>query len=164
METVYLALGSNVGDKEANLEAAISKIGEKCTLLKRSSIYQTPPWGYQEQDFFLNMVVSVHTELNPVDLLAHLKSSEINIGRQPTFRNGPRVIDIDILFYGQQVLAQPGLEIPHPRLHERAFVLVPLAEIAPDLIHPTKQCPVDTFLVGMEIKDILLYKKYVQQK
>jgi len=135
--TVYLSLGSNVGDRLANLKAALAAMQPQVQLVAESPIYETEPWGYTEQDDFLNQVAEIKTELSPPDLLAHLKQIEAQIGRQATFRYGPREIDIDILLYDDLVYESPKLTIPHPNLEERAFVLVPLADLAPDLRHPT---------------------------
>ena len=136
MPIAYLGLGSNLGDRRANLTAAVAGLPPAASVLRASSIYQTEPWGYLEQPAFLNQVLEVETNLSPVDLLAALKRLEAGLGRQATFRYGPRLIDLDILFYDQLVLDQPDLVIPHPQLTQRAFVLVPLAELAPDLRHP----------------------------
>ena len=159
MATVYIALGSNIGDREVNLNLAIEKFGDQAQVIKRSSIYQTEPWGFHDQAPFLNMVIQVQTNLTPRSLLTFLKNLEVEIGRTLTFRNGPRVIDLDILFYDDLVLAEEGLEIPHPRLKDRVFVLVPLCEIAPDLIHPVTKTPLDKYLAKLEIVGILMYKK-----
>jgi 2-amino-4-hydroxy-6-hydroxymethyldihydropteridine diphosphokinase len=105
-------------------------------VLAESKIYATPPWGYADQPAFLNMAVKAETNLAPADLLIYLKGLEARLGRTQTFRYGPRQIDIDILFYDDLILNTPELVIPHPHLHERAFVLVPLADLAPDLVHP----------------------------
>ena len=140
MPTVYLGLGTNVGDRLHNLAAAIqgmpSAAGGDLSIVAQSQVYETPPWGYEDQATFLNMAIKVETVLAPEVLLDHLKMLEIAQGRVPTFHWGPRLIDIDILFYDELILETPRLVIPHPRLQERAFVLVPLAEIAPDLMHP----------------------------
>jgi 2-amino-4-hydroxy-6-hydroxymethyldihydropteridine diphosphokinase len=136
MSTVYLALGTNLGDRPANLHAAIAALPPSVIVRQSSPIYETPPWGLTDQPAFLNMAVKAETRLEPEALLATLKRIEQELGRTPTVRWGPRVIDIDILFYDDLVLEIPEATIPHPRLHERAFVLVPLAEIAPDLRHP----------------------------
>ena len=133
---VYLALGSNMGNRLANLKAAINNLTPQMAVKARSSVYETPPWGYTEQSAFLNQVIMAETYLQPQALLAHLKRLEKALGRKPSFQNGPRLIDIDILFFDDLVIDTPPLVIPHPRLHERAFVLIPLADIAPDLIHP----------------------------
>ncbi len=136
MPTVYLALGTNLGDRFANLFAAIAALPPSIVVRQSSPVYETPPWGLTDQPAFLNMVVKAETRLEPAALLATLKRIEQELGRAPTVRWGPRLIDMDILFYDDLVLNTPGLAIPHPRLHERAFVLVPLAELAPDFVHP----------------------------
>ena len=159
MEQIYLALGSNLGDRESNLAKAIEQISSVCPVIAMSSIYETEPWGYLEQGKFLNMVVGCETRLTPPDLLAFLKKLEGELGRMPNFRNGPRLIDIDILFYGNQVIDEPGLVIPHPRLHERAFVLVPLAEIAPTLRHPVTGFTIEMHLKDVPVEGIMMYKK-----
>jgi len=134
--TVYLALGSNLGDRAANLRAVWQNLAPAARPAAASRVYETPPWGYTDQPAFLNQVIRAETDLPPLELLAALKQLETQLGRVPGFRNGPRAIDIDILFYGDQVVEMAGLSIPHPRLAERAFVLVPLADLAPDLRHP----------------------------
>ncbi len=133
---VYLGLGTNLGDRWANLLRAIEGLRAFVAVDAVSPVYETEPWGYANQPPFLNAVVTGLTALSPHDLLSALKQLERDVGRRPTFRYGPRVIDLDILFYGTLCLDGPDLTIPHPRLHERAFVLVPLAHIAPDLLHP----------------------------
>jgi 2-amino-4-hydroxy-6-hydroxymethyldihydropteridine diphosphokinase len=134
--TIYIALGTNMGDRPENLRAALLTFAPKIKLKAESSIYETEPWGYADQPSFLNMVICAETNLSPLELLAHLKELELALGRAPTFRNGPRLIDLDILFYDALTFNTPLLVIPHPHLHERAFVLIPLAEIAPGLVHP----------------------------
>ncbi len=136
MPIVYLALGSNLGDRRANLIAAVGGLPPATTALRASGIYETEPWGYLEQPAFLNQVLETETSLSPTDLLAALKRLETHLGRQATFRYGPRLIDLDILLYDQLVLNQSDLVIPHPQLAHRAFILVPLAELAPGLLHP----------------------------
>ena len=131
-----MGLGSNLGDREANLRNALELLAGCVVLEKVSSLYDTEPWGYKDQPRFLNCVCQGRTALHPQDLLATIKIVERAAGREPTFSNGPRLIDVDILLYGQQLVRDPGLEIPHPRMAERAFVLAPLAEIAPDCLHP----------------------------
>ena len=132
----YLGLGSNLGDRQHNLSRAIELLSQRLHVERISSIYETEPMGYQEQPRFLNAICQVATLLSPEKLLALAKEIEEALGRVPSFQNGPRSIDVDILFYGEQVIDNPQLTIPHPRLEERAFVLVPLAEIAPELVHP----------------------------
>jgi len=133
---VYLGLGTNLGKRTDNLQAAATALPPAVKVLRVSSIYETEPWGYIEQPAFLNQVIEAETLLAPLELLAHLKHIEADLGRQPTFRFGPRLIDLDILFYGDWVIDLPELRIPHPHLAERAFVLAPLAELAPTLRHP----------------------------
>jgi GTP cyclohydrolase-4 len=134
--SVYLALGSNLGDRRANLAAALQRLREVVDITSVSSLYETEPAGYRDQPRFFNMVCAGRTAVSPQELLVYAKSIETALGRRPSFRNGPRLIDIDILFYDDLRLEQENLTIPHPRLAERAFVLVPLAEIAPQLVDP----------------------------
>jgi len=148
--SVYLSLGSNMGDREENLSKAVKQLGGKLIIKELSSIYETDPVGYEQQPKFLNAVVSGMTELDPFELLGFIKRLEGALGRVPNFQNGPRTIDIDILFYNNIVLNTPQLTIPHPRLAERAFVLVPLSEIAPDLICPLRQKKVSSLLANLE--------------
>ncbi len=136
MPTTYLGLGTNLGDRVDNLRAALEALPPDVRIISRSRVYETPAWGYEDQGPFLNMVIEAETQLPPAELLARLKQLESALGRTPTFHWGPRIIDIDILFYDELVLEIPELSIPHPRLQERAFVLVPLAELAPGLRHP----------------------------
>lgn len=139
MTTAYLGLGSNIGDREKNIGRAVGRLSEKLTVEQVSSIYETEPMGYQAQPWFLNAVCRVSTRLTPFNLLRIVKGVESELGRAPSFRNAPRIIDIDILFYEDRVLETEELIIPHPRIAERLFILVPLAEIAPDLVHPVVQ-------------------------
>ncbi len=148
--TVYLGLGSNLGRREENLARAVQLLasptgraaegvvsGGKIQIARLSPVYQTAPWGYADQPDFLNCVVEAQTSLSPGELLRRTQAVEQALGRrEPSVRYGPRSIDVDILLYGSSVVDQPGLQIPHPRLHQRAFVLVPLAELCPDLEHP----------------------------
>jgi len=145
-EPIFLALGTNLGDREANLSNARESLPPEVVVVQASSIYVTPPWGYEDQPDFLNQVLETRSTLEPLPLLAYLKCIEEQMGRLKTFRNGPRLIDLDILFYGQRVVDETGLQIPHPRLQERAFVLVPLSEIAPDFVHPVLDVKVKTLL------------------
>ena len=136
---VYLALGSNLGNRSLNLKEAISLLSPQMELKARSDVYETPPWGFEDQEKFLNQVVRVETYLKPEPLLKHLKRLEVALGRQPSFKNGPRLIDIDILFYDDLVFESPVVTIPHPHLHERGFVLVPMLDIAPEYLHPARK-------------------------
>lgn len=133
---VCLALGGNLGDRAAHLRAALAALSPYVRISTVSALYETDPWGYADQPAFLNAACRGRTELAPEALLALAKQIEEALGREPSFRNAPRPIDIDILFYGDQVVDQPHLRIPHPRLPERAFVLVPLADVAPEWRHP----------------------------
>jgi GTP cyclohydrolase-4 len=137
MATAYLGLGSNLGDRKQNLVQALELLSKQMVIEQVSFIYETEPVGYEEQPLFLNAVCRISTELKPRQILRLAKKIEAKLGRMPGFPNAPRTIDIDILFYGEEVLSSKELIIPHPRLAERAFVLVPLAEIAPDLVHPS---------------------------
>ena len=136
MATVFIGLGSNLGRREDHLKHARAHLSARIRITAESTVIETEPWGYTDQPDFLNQTVRGETEADPMGLLRFLKSAERNIGREPTFRYGPRLIDLDLLYYDDLVLARPGLEIPHPRLHERDFVLRPLVEIAPDWVHP----------------------------
>ena len=137
--TVYLGLGSNLGDRQENLDKALEYLSQRLRLAEVSSVYDTEPMGNPEQPRFLNMVCQVNTMLKPKELLILAKGIERKMGRIPGRPNSPRTIDIDILFYGDEVIKMPDLVIPHPRLTERAFILVPMAEIAPDLVHPVNK-------------------------
>lgn len=156
MHTVFIALGSNLGDRLSNLRAAVAALEPEIKPRRCSSIYETPPWGYPNQPKFLNQVVSAETALEPVVVLNWLKSIEMMLGRQETFRYGPRLIDLDILFFDDLVIDTPPLVIPHPRLQERAFVLVPLAELAANLRHPRLDCTVSEMLSRVDSSGILL--------
>jgi len=156
--TVYLALGSNLDNRLANLKNAISNLTPQMTVKKKSPVYETPPWGHTDQPNFLNQVVQVETYLEPEKLIGHLKRLETALGRVPSFENGPRLIDIDILFYDDMAFSMPSLVIPHPRLHERGFVLVPLNDIAPDLMHPELRKSVKEMMLMVSRKDINIYE------
>lgn len=136
LHTAYLGLGTNLGDRMAHLRAAVAQLGERLAVERLSSVYETEPAYYQEQPRFLNMVCRARTALAPEELLGFLKELERRIGRRPSVRFGPRVIDLDILLYGDRTVDLPDLAIPHPRIAERPFVLVPLGEIAPALELP----------------------------
>jgi len=126
-----------MGDREGNLRRAISSIGARTRLVAASSVYETEPMYREDQEWFLNCVVVVETEIEPLALLGWLKETEVKMGRDPqAARNAPRIIDMDILFYGEMVIAGPSLQVPHPGIAERAFVLVPLDEVRPRLVHP----------------------------
>ena len=134
----YIGIGSNLGDKVYQCEEAITEIlkADHHILLAKSSLFKTKPMGYTSQDCFINGVIKIETDLEPLDLLRVLKEIESRLGRKETFRWGPRAIDLDILFFDAKEIHVEGLQIPHPLLHERQFVLIPLAEIDRGLIHP----------------------------
>ena len=131
MPSAYIGIGSNQGDATANLAAAIERLGEVAKLVRRSALYRTEPWGVRDQPEFINAVAGIETQLPARALLLALKRIENELGRTETYRWGPRVIALDILTYGSEPIDEPDLVVPHPHLAERAFVLVPLAEIDP---------------------------------
>jgi 2-amino-4-hydroxy-6-hydroxymethyldihydropteridine diphosphokinase len=138
MTTVYLALGSNVGNREENLRKAVTLLAEAGVKIKNiSSVYETEPVDYLDQDWFLNSVLQAETNFAPLDLLKAMREIETAMGSKKAFAKGPRLIDLDILLYGDQTIEIPELRVPHPRMLDRKFVMVPLAEIAPDLRHPS---------------------------
>jgi len=137
MSIAYIAIGSNLNKREENCEKAIDLLTKNnIKVLKRSSMIETEPWGIKEQPKFINMAVEIETGKTPHELLTVLKNIEITLGRKKDIRWGPRVIDLDILLYNDLILKTPELEIPHPGIQERDFVLKPLSEIAPNKIHP----------------------------
>ncbi len=156
-EIIYLSLGSNLGDREANLESVFEELPPAIEMIVRSSIYQTEPWGFKDQPDFLNMVVQGKTELSPRELLVYLKKIEKKIGRKPSFIYGPRLVDIDILFYGKKVVDEVSLTIPHKKIPERAFVLVPLMEIAPDLKFPDSDQTISNLVSSIDTSGVSLY-------
>jgi len=151
VQTIYLSLGSNVGDREVNLRAAIAALpGAGVRVTRVSSIYETEPVDYLEQDWFLNCVVVGETEMRTVELLRGLRGIEAQMGSKKLVAKGPRLIDIDILLYGSETIDAPELQVPHPRMTQRKFVLAPLAEIAPELRHPLWNCSVKELLESTE--------------
>ena len=151
---VYLALGSNLGDRSENLKQAVAALTPQMDVKAESHIYETPPWGYEDQPRFLNQVLKTQTYLQPEQLLKHIKRLEVALGRKATFPNGPRVIDIDILMYDELVLNTSILTLPHPHMHERGFVLLPMMDIAPDLVHPLSGKSVREMLVACNLGGI----------
>ena len=152
MHLAYIGFGSNIGDRLVHIQNAIQTLSktEGITLQKISSLYKTDPVGYEAQAQFLNGVAAIHTTLSPLSLLHTLKDIETAIGRKHRIRWGPREIDLDILIYGDLCLQTEKLVVPHPEMHLRGFVLVPLAEIAPDLVHPVFQVSIQTLLNRFE--------------
>lgn len=158
MARIFLGLGSNLGDREKNINLALEKLGQVGKVHKVSSLYETEPVGYKDQPWFLNLVAEFETKLSPQELLRAGKAIEKELGREPGPRFGPRPIDLDILLYDNLVLGIPELTIPHPRLAERAFVLIPLAEIAPEVLHPVLKKTVrelrEVLPTGEEVRQI----------
>ena len=146
MHVAYIGCGSNIGDRLSHIQKALHTLSETegITLQKISSVYKTDPVGYEAQAQFLNGVAAIQTSLSPLALLHTVKHIETAIGRKHRIRWGPREIDLDILIYGDLCIQTENLVIPHPEMHLRGFVLVPLAEIAPDLIHPVFQETIQT--------------------
>ncbi len=154
---VLIGVGSNLGDKVSTCRSAIDRLDhlKEIRILKRSSLYKTEPVGYLDQEWFVNCVIKVETAFGPYELLGCLKNLEGALGRQKTFLWGPRVIDLDILLFNKEELRSKGLQIPHPHLHERAFVLVPLCEIDPQAFHPCLNKTARTLLENLgEIKGV----------
>lgn len=150
MPTTFLSLGSNIGDRAKNLRAAIAAVADaKLRAIRVSSFYETEPVDLRDQPWFLNCVVQAETELPPLDLLRALRGIESRMGSKKLVPKGPRLIDLDILLYGDESIDTPELQVPHPRMLQRKFVLVPLAEIAPNLKHPSWQGTASQLLAGL---------------
>lgn len=154
---VYIALGSNLGERFANLAAARKYLAEDIELVACSPVYETPPWGYQDQPAFLNQVVEGYTDLEPFELLDFLKQIEHHMGRHKGILNGPRIIDLDILFVDNLVLESPSLTIPHPRMRGRAFVLLPMADLSKEFIHPHYGLTIAQMLAEADLANIRQY-------
>jgi 2-amino-4-hydroxy-6-hydroxymethyldihydropteridine diphosphokinase len=152
MNTVYLGLGGNKGDREKNLCAALEEIRKHCGSITLSSgVYETAPWGSDSKNHFLNMVICLESPLNPARLLITLIEIEMRLGRQRSLQqNEDRTIDIDILFYNDAVYNSPDLQVPHPRLTERRFVLQPLSDIAGEFVHPLNKSSINDLLKRCE--------------
>jgi len=148
---VYLSLGSNMGNRKANLHQAIVLLEKEVgQMVKSSHLYETAPWGNADQDPFLNQAIMMNTTLEPRDLLTAIGRVERAMGRERKEKWGPRIIDVDILFYGKRVVRDKGLEIPHPDLHKRGFVLIPMMEIAPNFEHPILKKQIDELYMSCE--------------
>jgi 2-amino-4-hydroxy-6-hydroxymethyldihydropteridine diphosphokinase len=150
MVDVFIGLGSNLGDREDNLRRAIELLRQKMKLVKVSSFYESEPMYVKDQPGFVNCVAKFETDLTPKELLEYLHEIERKLGRQKSVRYGPRTIDLDIVFYGNEVVEEGDLKIPHPMIQERRFVLVPLVEIDPDYIHPIYRSSVSTLLASLK--------------
>lgn len=159
----YLSLGSNIDDRFNYLGQAVKKLNDRehTQVIKASSIYETDPVGYTDQACFLNMVIKIKTNLSPFELLAHCLFIEEQLGRKRIIRWGPRTIDLDILLYNQENIKTNTLSIPHPRMYERPFVLIPLAEIEPNLFLPEKNQTVKEFVDHISNKGVRLWKKNI---
>ena len=155
---IFLSLGTNLGNREMNLEAVIKRLPPAVTILECSPIYQTEPWGYLDQPDFLNQVLKAETTLPPQELLEYIKNIEHKIGRRPSFRFGPRKVDIDILFYSDRIIQKEDLVIPHPSLKDRAFVLVPLADIEPELVYPGSDQTIADLLRDIDQSGVVPYQ------
>jgi len=151
---VYIALGSNLGDRLDNLRTAVRDLFPRAPVCRVSNIYQTPPWGYLDQPYFLNMVVEAQTSLTPRELLDYLRTLESQMGREKTIVNGPRTIDMDILFYGNQIYNDEELTIPHPRMRGRGFVMLPLADLTTTYIHPVFRLRIAGMLKECDLLEI----------
>ena len=158
-ERIYLSLGTNLGNRELNLESIKQELPPQVKIMDCSSIYQTEPWGYLNQPDFLNQVLAVETSFSPHELLVYVKDVEQKIGRKPNFRFGPRIVDIDILFYGDRIILEEDLVVPHPRIRDRAFVLIPLAEIDPDLIYPGTDFSISDLVLNVDPTGVDLYQE-----
>ncbi len=162
MDKVYLLLGTNEGNREKNLATATTLLENNCgKILESSSLYETEAWGLKEQNAFLNQAIAIETSLPPLELLLVLKKLEKEVGRKETIKWGPRVIDMDILFYGHEIVDEEDLKIPHPFIAERKFTLVCLNEIAGDLVHPVLKKAIQDLL--QECKDESEVKKVATQ-
>ncbi|MBN1569953.1 MAG: 2-amino-4-hydroxy-6-hydroxymethyldihydropteridine diphosphokinase [Acidobacteria bacterium] len=136
MRQAFILAGTNLGDRKANLDFALNALEQGCTIKRASSCFETEPVGFLDQPWFYNQAIEFETRLSPSELLSLCQNIEFSRGRIRTFPNAPRFLDLDILFFGNLILEQENLIIPHPRIQERRFVLEPLAEIAPDFVHP----------------------------
>jgi len=155
MVDVFIGLGSNLGDRESNLRRALELLEQRMKLLKVSSLYESEPMYKKDQPWFVNCVAKFETYLTPKELLEYLHEVEKKLGREKNVRYGPRSIDLDILFYGDEIVEKNDLKIPHPKVQERRFVLVPLEELDPDYIHPIYRSSVTTLLANLNSKEIV---------
>ena len=148
MNTAYLLTGSNLGESASQLRLANQYISQQCgKIITQSAVYQTAPWGIQDQPYFLNQAIQLETTLEPEALMQELLLIETLMGRIRTIKYGSRVIDLDIMFFNDLIINKPLLQLPHPAMAERRFVLVPMAEIAPNLVHPVYNKTIQTLLL-----------------
>jgi 2-amino-4-hydroxy-6-hydroxymethyldihydropteridine diphosphokinase len=159
MNNVYLLIGGNVGDRRGNLRQAVTAIDESCGghVVRQSAIYETAAWGKTDQQAFLNQALLLSTSFTPTHLLQQILQTEVLLGRIRQERYGPRIIDIDILFFNDDIINDPALTVPHPEVQNRRFALTPLQEIAPGLVHPVLKKSVDQLL--QECPDMLEVKR-----
>lgn len=162
MTTAYLSIGSNIGERLKFIEQAVSFLGlcEEIDVVQTSALYETEPWGVKDQNWFLNVAVEINTTLSPQDLLFKCNQIESTLGRNRDVekRWGERTVDIDIVFYGKQIINTDILVVPHTRMHERAFVLVPMLEIAPEFVHPIfNKSMIDLYESLVDVEDVFLY-------
>lgn len=162
MAIVYMCLGSNMGDRFNLIQNAVNlfSLSDSCDIIRTSALYETEPWGYKEQDWFLNVVVEMKTSLSPDELLAKSQEIERFLGRDRTaeVRWGERIIDADIIFYGKEIINTEKLTIPHKHMHKRAFVLVPMLELIPDFVHPVMNKTITQIYDELEeVEDVFLY-------
>ncbi len=163
MNEIYLLTGGNMGDRLQHLSRACREIEEKAgEVVKKSSVYETAAWGFTNQDPFLNQVLCITTHLNAIELLQTILTIELELGRKRLQKMGPRTIDIDILFYGNQIISAPDLIIPHPQIANRRFVLTPMKEIAPDFVHPLLHKTIEELFE--HCPDKLEVKKYLSNQ
>ncbi len=153
--SVFLALGTNLGNRSKNLAEARRRLSQKITILRTSHIYETPPWGVTDQPAFYNQVIETQTGMEPLELLQWVKQIECEMGRVPSVRFGPRLIDIDLLVYDNLVLTSEKLTLPHPRMFERSFVLVPFSELAPYFIPPTSTRSIQELCATIDSQGII---------
>ena len=160
----FIGIGSNTGDREKSCTDAIAAIGSwpGCSAIKISSLYESEPWGYEEQDRFINCAVQIETGADAFTLLAFLQETEQRLGKEKAFLWGPRTIDLDLLFFNQEVIDTPALKVPHPFLHQRRFVLEPLSELAPSWMHPVFKQTVEKLL--RQVVDIKKVVKLAERR
>ncbi len=159
-KTVYIGLGSNLGDRKKQLTTALTEIERVAKIVKKSSFYESNPLGYQDQEKFLNMAIEIVTDLNPIELIVLLQEIEHKMGRIREIENGPRTIDLDILLYDDEIINHPNLKIPHPRMNKREFVIKPLCEIAPEILHPVLKKSI--LQLDSQLKSTLEIKKLTE--